>query len=273
VTSVLLLGGPVRAETLAVDGGSLYYDVTGRGPAVVLVHGGFGDHRMWNAQWEALGRDFRVVRYDHRGFGRSTRPGKAYSAVSDLVALMDHLGIQTASLVGNSMGGTLAIDFTLRHPARVERLVVVASGADGFPIPPDTPDEIGAVVATARKDGTRAAAERWLTNPMVKVTSRAATTRDLLRQMVVDNREVFLMDHWPEESNDPKAAARLSEIKAPTLVILGAEDAELVLTIGKATAKAITGSRLEVLEGADHLPQMDAPAKVNALLREFLTAR
>ena len=80
-------------------------------------------------------------------------------------------------------------------------------------------------------------------------------------------------EHWPEEANDPKAAARLSEIKAKTLVILGAEDIDLVLSIGKETAKGITGSRLEVLEGADHLPQMDAPEKMNALLREFLTAR
>ena len=265
--------GSVRAEMLDVEGGRLYYEVKGRGPTVVLIHGGFGDHRMWNGQWESLARYYRVVRYDHRGFGRSTRPEKAYSAVADLVRLLDELGAKTAALVGNSMGGTMAINFVLQHPERVDRLVVVASGADGFPIPPETPDEMGAVIATARKEGTQAAAERWLKNPMVKVTSRAAATHDLLRQMIVDNREVFLMDHWPEESNDPKAAARLSEIKAPTLVVLGAEDIDLVLTIGKATAKGIAGAQLEVIDGADHLPQMDAPAKVNALLREFLGAR
>jgi pimeloyl-ACP methyl ester carboxylesterase len=258
---------------LDVEGGRLYYEVKGRGPIVVLIHGGFGDRRMWDAQWEVLARDFRVVRYDHRGFGRSSRPEKPYSAVADLLALMDHLGARSASLVGNSMGGTLAIDFTLRHPERVERLVVVASGADGFPIPPDTPDELGAVVAIARTEGPQAAAERWLANPMVKVTSRAAGTRDLLRRMVVDNRNVFLMEHWPEEANDPKAAARLSEIKAKTLVVLGADDIDLVSSIGKETAKGIPGSRLEIIEGADHLPQMDAPAKVTALILEFLPAR
>jgi pimeloyl-ACP methyl ester carboxylesterase len=263
----------VRAEMLDVEDGRLYYEVKGRGPTVVLIHGGFGDDRMWNEQWDALARDYRVVRYDHRGFGRSSRPDKAYSAVADLVRLLDELGAKTASLVGNSMGGTMAINFVLQHPERVDRLVVVASGADGFPIPPGTTDEIQAVFATAKKDGTQAAAERWLKNPMVKVTSRAAATRDLLRQMIVDNRETFLMEHWPDESLDFKAADRLSEIKRPTLVILGDQDIDLVLTIGKATAKGIVGSRLEVLEGADHLPQMDAPAKVNALLREFLRAR
>jgi 3-oxoadipate enol-lactonase len=263
----------VRGEMLDVEGGRLYYEVKGRGPTAVLIHGGFGDHRMWNAQWEALSREFRVVRYDHRGFGRSSRPEKAYSSAADLLALVDRVGARTAALVGNSMGGTLAIDFTLLHPERVDRLVVVASGADGFPIPPEATDEMRAVFETAKKEGTQAAAERWLKHPMVKVTSRAAATRDLLRQMIVDNREVFLMEHWPEELLDWKAADRLSQIKAPTLVVLGAEDIDLVLTIGKATAKGITGSRLEVIEGADHLPQMDAPAKVNALLREFLGPR
>jgi 3-oxoadipate enol-lactonase len=90
--------------------------------------------------------------------------------------------------------------------------------------------------------------------------------------MIVDNRETFLMEHWPDESLDFKAADRLSQIKTPTLVILGDQDIDLVLTIGKSTAQGIPGSRLEVLAGGDHLPQMDAPAKVNALLREFLAA-
>jgi pimeloyl-ACP methyl ester carboxylesterase len=143
----------VRAEMLDVEDGRLYYEVKGRGPTVVLIHGGFGDDRMWNEQWDALARDYRVVRYDHRGFGRSSRPDKAYSAVADLVRLLDELGAKTASLVGNSMGGTMAINFVLQHPERVDRLVVVASGADGFPIPPGTTDEIQAVFATAKKDG------------------------------------------------------------------------------------------------------------------------
>jgi pimeloyl-ACP methyl ester carboxylesterase len=228
---------------------------------------------MWNAQWDALGDDFRVVRYDHRGFGRSSKPAKAYSPAGDLLGLLDHLGARTAHLVGNSMGGTLAIDFTLVHPGRVDRLVVVASGANGFPVPPEGVPEDTPVFEVARKQGTKAAAELWLTDPMVAVASRDPSTRDLLRTMVVENREVFLMEHWPDEPLEPKAWARLAEIKAPTLVILGEKDIELVNTIGRGTAKGIGGASVEVIAGADHLPQMVAPAQVNELLRGFLRGR
>ncbi len=262
-----------RGETLAVDGGHLFYETRGRGPTVVLVHGGFGDHRMWNAQWEPLSRDFRVVRYDHRGFGRSSTPAKPYSAVADLLRLLDHLGARTAHLVGNSMGGTVAIDFTLVHPGRVSRLVVVASGASGFPIPPEAVAETNKVFETARKQGTKAAAELWLENPMVAVASQDPASRDLLRSMVLDNQAIFLMEHWPDEPLEPAASTRLAEIKAPTLFILGERDIPLVDTIGKATAKAVSGARMEVIAGADHLPQMEKPAEVNRLLREFLRGR
>ncbi len=258
------------ADTLDVDGGQIYYEVRGRGPTVVLIHGGFGDHRMWNAQFEALSRDFRVVRYDHRGFGRSSRPQKAYSPVDDLRRLLDRVGAPRAHLVGNSMGGTLAVDFAILKPDRVGRLVVVASGANGFPVPPEAVAKMMEVFETAQKQGTKAAAEMWLKNPMVKVASRDPRTRDLLRTMIVDNREVFLMEHWPDEPLDPKASARLADIKAPTLVILGDEDIDLVNAHGKATAQGIPGARLEVVGGADHLPQMEKPAEVDALLRDFL---
>jgi pimeloyl-ACP methyl ester carboxylesterase len=259
-----------RGDTVAVDGGHLYYEVRGRGPTVVLIHGGFGDHRMWNAQFEALARDFRVVRYDHRGFGRSSRPEKAYSPVADLLALLDRLEAKTAHLVGNSMGGTLAIDFVLLHPDRVGRLVVVASGANGFPIPPEALEKTLEVFRTAKEKGTKPAAELWLQHPMVAVTSRDPATRGLLRKMVVENREIFLMEHWPDEPMDPQASARLTEVKAPTLLILGERDTDLVDSIGRATAKGIPGARLETVAGADHLPQMDKPVEVGRLLTDFL---
>ena len=151
--------------------------------------------------------------------------------------------------------------------------MVVASGASGFPVPPEAAAKANEVFATARAKGTKAAAELWLTNPMVAVASRKESTRDLVRSMVLDNHAVFTMRHWPQEPLEPEAAARLSEIKAPTLVILGGDDIPLVNDLGRSTAKGIAGSRLEVIAGADHLPQMVDAAKVNALLRDFLRGR
>jgi pimeloyl-ACP methyl ester carboxylesterase len=112
----------------------LYYEAAGRGEAVVLLHGGFGDRRMWEAQFGELAADFRVIRFDFRGFGRSPPPGTVYSPAEDLCLLLEHLGVKRACLIGNSLGGTLAIDFTLLFPERVSHLAVISSGPGGYPV-------------------------------------------------------------------------------------------------------------------------------------------
>jgi pimeloyl-ACP methyl ester carboxylesterase len=181
------------ADMLPVDGGAIAYDVAGAGPPVVLIHGGFGDRRMWVGQMSALAVRHRVVRYDLRGYGGSAAPTADYAALPDLLRLLDQLGIQRAVLVGNSMGGSLALDFSLVHPERVSGLVLVASGPSGFPPSEEDRERERQVYRTAAEQGTEAAAELWLQNPMVAVTSRDAGAGPLLRRMVRENRAVWLM--------------------------------------------------------------------------------
>lgn len=256
-----------------VEGGRLYYEVAGRGPALVLLHGGFGDRRMWEQQFGELARDFRVVRYDHRGFGRSPAPESDYSPVADLLRLLDHLGMERAHLVGNSMGGSLALEFALLHPERTGRLVVVASGANGYPFTDADAAPVMEVFRAAQEQGAERAAELWLQNPMVAVASRDPATAPLLRAMVSENRGIFQMQHWPREPLDPPAFERVRELRLPVLFILGERDAPLVGRVAEETARRIPGARSEVLPGADHLPQMARPAEFNRLVREFLLAR
>jgi pimeloyl-ACP methyl ester carboxylesterase len=264
---------PVATGYADVQGGRLYYEAAGEGLAVVLVHGGFGDRRMWDGQFDALARDFRVVRYDHRGFGHSTAPDTAYSPVADLGRLLDHLGIERAHLVGNSVGGALALDFALVHPGRVGKVVVVASGANGYPFTRDDWASVGAVFEAAQAEGTGRAAELWLAHPMVAVASRDPQAAPLLRTMVEDNQGIFLMPHWPDEPLDPPAYERLAEVRAPVLFVLGEEDTPVVRRVAEATAERMPGARLERMPGADHLPQMVAPEAFNRLVTAFLRAR
>jgi 3-oxoadipate enol-lactonase len=264
-------GAQPTTGTLDVDGGSIYYETLGAGPeAVVLIHGGYGDRRMWDGQFRALASRYRVVRYDHRGFGRSAAPRAAYSPVDDLIKLLDRLDIRRAHLVGNSLGGSLAIDFALLRPERVASLAVVASGPQGFPVPRADIDAVVKVFTSARTEGTERAAEMWLRHPMVAVSSRRPGARELLRRMVGDNRRVFLMEHWPSERLDPPAAKRLGEITAPTLVVIGGRDTELSRRMGEETARGIRGARKVLMREGDHLPQMVNPSEFNRHLLGFL---
>jgi pimeloyl-ACP methyl ester carboxylesterase len=127
--------GLARAESGVVehDGGALAWESAGEGPAVVFLHPGLWDGRVWDEQFAVFSRTYRVLRFDFRGYGRSSRPdpGLPYSHVSDLSAVMDAAGIERASLVGNSMGGRVAIDFALTHPERVDALVLAATNVGG----------------------------------------------------------------------------------------------------------------------------------------------
>lgn len=116
----------------SVPGGQLWVEQVGRGPAVVFAHGGTGDLRMWDDQVTALADRYHVIRYDQRGFGRSPPATEPFSYVADLGAVLDHADVDTAALVGTSVGGATVVDYTLTDADRVTALVPVAAGISGF---------------------------------------------------------------------------------------------------------------------------------------------
>jgi pimeloyl-ACP methyl ester carboxylesterase len=265
--------GPANLSSgsVAVDGGSLYYETLGKGAPVILIHGGFGDRRMWDAQMEPLSQAFRVIRYDHRGFGKSSAPDKPYSPVADLVALMEHLEIKRANLVGNSMGGTLALDFALLQPNLTGAVVVVASTAGGYPVPEEDIRKVNEVLGVAKDKGTSAAVPLWLQHPMVGVASRHPTAGTLLRTMVEDNQKMFLAEHWPQEPMTPPAYERLTGLNANVLFVVGDQDVGSVRNGAEASAARIKKAKVVTIKDADHLPQMEHPEAVNKLLVEYIS--
>lgn len=115
----------------------LAYDEAGSGPAVVLVHAGLADRRMWDHQFDVLAERYRVVRYDLRGYGASGDADGTGTHHEDLLALMDALGIERAALVGCSYGGMYAVDSALTAPERVTSLALICSGMSGHVWPPE----------------------------------------------------------------------------------------------------------------------------------------
>jgi pimeloyl-ACP methyl ester carboxylesterase len=122
--------------TLTVPDGQIYYEVQGKGKPVVLLHAGGMDSKMWDAQFNDLAQRFRVVRYDLRGFGRSSKPEKPFHPVDDLYNLLKHLGIKRASLIGLSMGSGVALNFALEYPKMVEKLVLASMSGPPRNLPP-----------------------------------------------------------------------------------------------------------------------------------------
>jgi 3-oxoadipate enol-lactonase len=263
---------PPRAGIANVNGTRLYYETTGSGPHVVLLHGGNLDSRMWDDQVPFLAESFTVTRYDIRPYGRSALTEKGFSSVDDLAALMDFLGILKASLVGLSLGGRIAVDFALTHPTRVDKLVLMGPGLTGFPF--NAQDEaVLAMLAVAKKGDAKGAMNLWLKHPMMAPAMARPALAERIRPIAMDNAKIWTHLAVGERVPNPPAIKRLDEIRAPTLVIVGERDVTDIQQIVKLLAAGIRGARTEIVPGAAHMPNMEDAVLVNRLLGEFLPAK
>jgi pimeloyl-ACP methyl ester carboxylesterase len=245
LSGVLIVGVMDAAGSAAPDGGvaevngtRLHYESRGRGAAIVLVHGGLVDSRQWDDQMAPLARRSRVVRYDLRGFGRSSAPTGPFSPIEDLRALLDFLAIDRASVVGLSLGGIVAAEFALEYPARVDRLVLVGSGLRGDRQPPDE-KSLNAYRVGAR-EGADKYFEAFLESDLLAGVRRRPDARARMRTMMVENFKAlaYLAPGTLLYPATP-TADRLGDIKAPTLVVIGSLDgAALRLAHARSSSRA-----------------------------------
>jgi len=251
-----------------VEGGRLYYERAGKGPTVVLIHAGLWDSRMWDDQFEAFAKRYDVIRYDLRGYGRSDRPTAPYSDVDDLLSLLVFLYVERASLVGMSVGGAIAIDFTLANPEMVANLVPAVSGLSGYEWADPGVNMLDEEVARAVEAGEP---ERAMEISLV-VWAPLQTSPEVderIRRIAMDNAHTFLI---PDDlvRAAPPAVDRLGRIEAPTLVIEAERDVGEIHAIAKLLAERIPGAQKRVIAGADHVVNVRAPQKFNRLVLDFL---
>jgi pimeloyl-ACP methyl ester carboxylesterase len=260
-------------ETAEVNGTRLAYELAGDGPPVVLVHGLALDRRMWDDQIGPLvGAGHRVLRYDLRGFGRSAdpRPGEPYHHADDLRALMAHVGMAEAAIVGLSLGGWVALEFALMHPDATSRLVLVDPVIRNYSFPNGWNRNLVAVNETARREGLEAAKQRWLADPVFARSRQLPGVAARLEEMVGDYGGWQFLNDNPHRALDPPAIDRLGDVAAPTLIMVGESDQPDFHGMAELAAKEIPGAEMVVVPDAGHMSPMDAPDAFNGALVEFL---
>ncbi len=244
-------------------------------PAVILIHGFGSSLQTWDAWADGLSRRHRVVRFDLPGNGLSLPdPDATYTdarSIELLLALMDRLGLQRASIVGHSIGGRIAWTFAATHPERVDRLVLVSP--DGFASPgfaygkaPEVPGLMGLMRYVMPKLLVRMNLQPGYADP--KALSDAVLDRyaDLLRapgarKALLDRmRQTVLVDPVP----------LLGTIRAPTLLVWGERDAMIPFANSADYLKAIPGARLAAIPATGHLPQEEAAVESLAAVSGFL---
>jgi 3-oxoadipate enol-lactonase len=274
------MSAPSPTQWLDVPGGRLAYDRAGHGAPIVYLHAAIVDRRVWEREFQHRAGAHTVVRYDRRGLGESPPATAAYSEVADLHALFEALHLPPAVLVGNSMGGGLALDYALEHPAQVRALLLVAPGLSGWtpkmdleyqPIF-DADIERSAGMGEAWKAGRKDDAlellrEYWA--PAVEGPDRA-----LVERMFRDNLEEIFTDRTARhaQSIDPPAAGRLHSVGVPTTVLFGSRDEPTCGVIARRIAHGIPKAKFEEVPGGDHLLHLSRPAPFGAALDALLVA-
>src|SRR6266851_3315872 len=204
--------------------GQIYFETAGSGRALVFIHAGVSDSRMWDPQFESFARDYQVIRFDLRGFGKSAMPPGPYSKRGDLRSVRDFLGVAKAALVGCSMGGTTAIDFALEHPEAASALVPVGAGVSGAKDwSPQSLKHFGELMRLVQERDLEGARERdaryWIDGPTRDTSKVDSAYRDRATQL---HRENFSVERFMHQEQElvPPAIGRLGEIRCPSLVVV-----------------------------------------------------
>ncbi|SCG57065.1 alpha/beta fold hydrolase [Micromonospora coxensis] len=261
---------------IEINGASLAYDDLGSGSAVVLLHAGIADRRMWRGQLAALAERHRVIALDLRGYGESELPPSPFAHHDDVVGLLDALGIDRAALVGCSFGGAVAIDTALAHPARVSALALFGTAISGNEWSEETEQLWEKLVGEVDpEDFTATAAGEvrfWVVgpgrepgdvDPELIAFAEEMDRRALAAEVALSAVEV--------EELDPPAIGRLGELRLPVLVTAGAADVRDIARIADRIAAEVPGAvRLPDVPDAAHLLPLERPEAVDAALRDFL---
>jgi len=259
-----------------VDGGRLYYETSGSGPAIVLIHAGFLDLRMWDPQIPVFSKTNRVIRYDVRGFGKSDIARNTYSDYKDLRALLYHLRVKSASLVGVSNGGRIAADFAVEYPSMLDHLVLVSPGMSGYKSSGPEEDKMWEEFdkqmkpqEVADREGRAVDAVEMDVNAWA--SAQTPVNRERIRQIALDNFHVHVENPWKlQVPPEPRTFQRLSQIRIPTLVIIGDRDVPPQLLLTDNIHSNIPGSKRVLIPGADHIANMSKPDEFNRAVLEFL---
>ncbi len=259
--------------------GQLYYETAGKGMPLVLSHAAFLDRRMFDAIWEPLAKHFRVIRYDMRGFGKSSPVTGPLSRRNDLDRLLTHLDVTQAHLVGCSLSGEISLDLTLEQPQRFISLTLVGSTPSGFELQGEPPRHMSEMFGAMQSGDIDHANELqiriWLDGEHRKAEQVDSTLRKKALEMnriPVSQSTFFIADTQPINPLDPPAMTQLESVKCPTLIIAGALDHSEILRAANEMVKRIPNARKTIIESTGHVPSYEQPDTFIKLILDFLSS-
>jgi len=274
VTAALFGQQPVTEKTyrvdsgyVNVDGGKLFYEIAGTGKNIVLLHDGMVNRLIWDEQFGFLAKNYRVVRYDRRSYGKSSDPQAQYSHMDDLNQVFTQLKVDKAVVFGMSSGGGLAIDFALKYPEKVTGLVLVGGVVGGLGYTSHMTNRGGHFNPQLLASDPEKVIEYFIKDDPYETYSANIKAKERLMSL----RPYFGRDNRvPTRPADRVAVRVLSEIKVPALILVGEYDHPDVHAHAGAIDAGIPNSRREIIANSGHLIPMEQPDLFNEAVSSFL---
>ena len=264
----------VKTGFATIHNTKLYFEMAGKGEPLILLHSGIADHRMWLVQQRELARFFRVVTADFRGYGGTAPPSGSFWHYEDIHELIQYLGFDSVNIVGCSLGGKAAMELAIAYPQVVDSLILVAPGLTGYEygdketLEKDTMLE-KLIAGDRREDVADMLVDIWVVGLRRRRDMVSSGARALVRRMILDNYD-SVVDKYPEAAPTFDLIAGLSEIRAPTLVVIGDSDLPDMLAISQLVTDKIPDSRRRVIHDAAHLLNLEHSTIFNQIVVDSL---
>jgi len=266
----------IRIETgyAEMNGTRLYYEMAGSGDAILLIHGNGGDRRHWDEQFEVFAKNYKVVRFDVRGFGKSAMPveGQPYRCNDDIKALLEFLGISKAHICGLSMGCAFAVDFVIAHPEMSRSLIAVGPWVFGYGSKAisELLSAMDKMPEILEKEGKESALEYWLSNPAFKESFKNPAVFNRMMEIGKDYTFWNFTHEDPIQILVPMAIRQLDKIQLPVLIVTAEFDLKGCREIADHLEKTIPASKKVIIESAGHAMNMEKPEEFNKAVLDFL---
>lgn len=263
----------MKADTghINVDGGKLFYEIAGHGDYIVLLHDGILHHVVWDQQFPILAKNYRVVRYDRRGFGKSSAPEAPFSHRDDLNELFTQLKIDKAIVFGMSAGGAWSINFALKYPEKVNALVLVGAVVAGYSYSNHLLTRGGRIdLKEILKDHEKFIQYFGWDDPYEVYPENVEAKEKFFEFLKANPQNIKGALGYMSKPPERPDVKFLNEIKVPTLILAGEYDIPDVHALSGAIQSGIPNAKREIISNAGHLIPLEQPEAFNAAVMRFL---
>ncbi|MFC2118627.1 alpha/beta fold hydrolase [Bacteroidota bacterium] len=248
-----------------IDNDKIFYESSGKGSVIVFIHDGLVHREIWDSQFSYFSKEYKVVRYDRRGYGNSSAGTVEYTDIEDLNSLLNHLKIDNACLIAMSSGGRLAINFTLKYPEKVTSLILVGAVVGGFSYTEHFYSRGGHLASGLSRSEIQ---EYYVNDDPYELYKENVYAKEKVLHLVKTNPR---RGHGSRSNVPPSKPAfkRLNEIAVPSLILVGEFDIPDVHAHAGVINAGILNSKRDIINKSGHLIPIEQPELFNNKVKEF----